>query len=168
MFNQTIAHAEVEVLRARTGGAYRMKNSGGAYISGLSLPAKGSMPAAIGKTGTILSTGTQVRGTSTLFKNEIYAGDFLYAKDVVRRVVSVDSNTMLTIEDAFPTDIAVAVIPMICKAQMYVAIYAKNTHASGDAIIQEAPIAAANTFLNGGSPISYDASAGRLEFQLHR
>lgn len=167
MFNETIAHPEVQVLRARTGGAYRIKGSGGAYVSGSNFPTKGSIPVATSKTGTILSTGRNVRGTGTQFINEIRSGDFIYAKDVVRRVVSVDSNTALTLDDAFPTDIAVPVTPLVCQSQLYKAIYAKNTHTSVDAILQEAQIAPGNTFLCGGSPISYDASSGRLEFQLH-
>lgn len=167
MFNETMTHAEVQVLRARTGGAYRIKGAYGAFVSGSSFPAKGSIPTATGKSGTILSTGALVRGTDTKFLNEIRPGDFIYAKDVVRRVISVESNTTLTLDDGFPTDIAVGVIPLVCQSQLYKAIYAKNTHGSADAILQEAPIAAGNTFLCGGSPISYDATSGRLEFQLH-
>lgn len=168
MLNSTITQTEVEVFRAQTGGAYRIKGAYGVIVRGSSFPAKGSIPVASGLSGTILSTGTHVRGTNTSFKSQITPGDFLYQKDVVRRVVEVYSDTLLEVEDAFPTDIAAPVIPMICRGGAYKVIYAKNVHASGAGILQEAPFASGNTFLGGGSPISFDASGGTIEFTLHQ
>jgi hypothetical protein len=156
-----------EVFQASTGGRYRIKSAYGIVATGTAFPAKGSIPAASGKSGTILSTGTKVRGTSTLFMTQFTEGDFLYQKEVVRRVTAVLSDTLLEIADAFPTDISVAVIPMKCEFNHYKTIYAKNVHASGAAIIQEGRLSSGNTFLGQGVPISYDADAGTLEFTIH-
>lgn len=169
MFNETPFHAEVATFRAQTGGAYNIQGAYGLMVRGSSFPTKGSIPIATGKSGTIISTGKKVRGdANTRFLSEMREGDYLYHKDVVRRIAYVESDYMLTLTQEFPTDITVAVIPLVCESQFYKAIYAKNTHASADAILQEAPITPGNTFLNGGAPISYDASSGELEFQVHK
>lgn len=160
---------ETATFRAQTGGAYNIIGAYGAMASGSAFPTKGAIPIPTGQSGTIISTGKWVRGTSTLFISQMHAGDYLYHKDVVRRIDYVETDTLLVLTQAFPTDIASGEIPMLCQAQFYKAIYAKNTHGSTDAKLQEAPITPGNTFLNEGSPISFDASGGgELEFQVHK
>lgn len=157
---------ETHTFRVQTGGAYNIIGAYGQMVSGSSFPTKGAIPIPTGKSGTIISTGKRVRGTGTLFTRELVAGDFLYHKEVVRRIDFIESDTMLTLTQAFPTDIASAEIPLLCPQQQYTSIYAKNTATSGDAKIQESPITPSNTFLNQGSPVSYDATAGELEFTV--
>lgn len=169
MFNETLYHPEVATFRAATGGAYNLIGAYGVMAKGSNFPAKGAIPIPTGKSGTIVSTGKAVRGTSTLFTRQMKPGDYLYHKDVVRRIDYIVSDTLLFLTQAFPSDIAVGEIPLYCESQMYKAVYAKNTNVLSVAVFQEAPLAMANTFLNGGSVISYDASSGgTLEFQLHK
>ncbi len=169
MFNETLSFPENATFRATTGGAYNIIGAYGIRSAGTAFPTTGAIPIPTGKTGTILSTGKKVRGTGTLFTKQMKPGDFIYAKNVVRMIDYIESDYMLTLTQAFPTDIAVAIIPLICECQFYKAIYFKNTHASSSAICQESPISPGNTFLNGGAVISYDASGGgTLEFQLHK
>jgi hypothetical protein len=136
--------------------------------TGTAFPVKGTIPQPSGLSGTIISTGKLVRGTSTLFSTQIGIGDYIYAKDVLRRVTAVFSDTTLELSQAFPTDISVAVIPLKVPAQGYKSILARNTHASADSIVQEAPMGIGSTFLNQGSPIAYDATGSELEFTVTR
>lgn len=169
MFNETLFHPERQVYRAATAGAYNFPSSYGIMASGSAFPNTGSIPVATGMTGTILSTGVNVRGSGTLFRSEFTIGDYIYAKNVVRRIVNIPSDTMIVLSQGFPTDITVAVIPLRCQSQYYKAIYAKNVHASTSAVVQEAPFAPGNTFFSGGAPIAYDASGGgTIEFQCHK
>lgn len=169
MFNETLYHPEFATFRAATGGAYNLIGAYGVIVKGSNFPAKGAIPIPTGKTGTIISTGIGVRGTGTKFNQEMKPGDYLYHKDVVRRIDYIVSDTLMFLTQAFPSDITVAEIPRYCENQMYKAVYAKNVNASTIATFQEAPLSPSNTFLNGGSVISYDASGGgSLEFQLHK
>lgn len=171
MFNETFFHAEQAVFRASTGGAYNLIGAYGVMTKGTVFNTKGAMPIPTGKSGTIYSTGKGVRGNSTLFLSQMKPGDYIYAKDVVRRIDYIVSDTLLFLTQEFPTDIAsgAPVIPLICEQQFYKSIYAKNTHASTSAVLQEAPMAPGQTFLNGGAPVSFDASGGgTIEFQLHK
>lgn len=159
---------EGATFRATTGGAYNIIGAYGAMMKGSSFPTKGAIPVPTGKSGTIISTGNWVRGTDTKFLSEMQPGDYLYHKDVVRKIDFIDSDTMLKLTQEFPSDIASGEIPLLCQSQFYSAIYAKSTHATVAATLQEAPIAAGNTFLNQGAPISYDATSGQLQFQVHK
>lgn len=164
MFSETPFHAENRTWRARTGSAYNFPGAYGIPASGSAFPTKGTIPSPQAKVGTILSTGVNVRGTSTRFTVDIYEGDYIYSKDVVRQVKAVISDTLLVLVQPFPTDISVAVTPLVCRNQYFKAIYASNVHASADAVVQEAPLAAGKPVLNGGSVISYDATGSTLEF----
>lgn len=171
MINQTLQHAEIQVWRAVTGGVYNFPKAYGEVVSGLIFPTVGSIPQATPKNGTIISQGKNVRGFGTLFMSQMKPGDYIYAKNVVRRIKDIISDTLLVINQAFPTDItSPAVTPMICEPQTYSMVYIKNTHASTSAILQEALIAAqAGQSLSGGSPLSYDASSGgTLEIEVHK
>lgn len=170
MYNETLYHPEIATLRARTGGAYNIIGAYGLMVRGSSFPVKGAIPIPTGKTGTIFSTGKKVRGNGTLFTKEMKPGDFIYAKDVVRMIDYIESDVMLTLRQEFPTDIdsGSPVIPLICEQQMYKSIYAKNVHSADAAILQEAPFAAGAVELNGGAPLSYDATSGTIEFSVKK
>lgn len=169
MINETMWHPEVGIWRAATGGAYNFPGAYGVIYSGSSFPAKGAIPQPVNKNGVIISQGKKVRGTGTLFTSQMKPGDHIYAKDVVRRIDYIESDTLLTLVEAFPTDILTPISPLLCEQQIYRMIYAKNTHASTAAVLQEAPFAAGNTHVSAGAPLSYDASGGgTIEFEAHK
>lgn len=74
---------------------------------------KDTVPASIAVTGTIETVGTKVIGTTTKFKTEYQIGDFVYvaAKSDVRRVVNIISDTQMTLETAFGSDVAAGGTP---------------------------------------------------------
>jgi hypothetical protein len=169
MINETLYHPEVALWRASTGGAYNFPGAYGVIYTGSAFPTKGAIPQPTGKNGTIISQGTKVRGTGTLFLSQMKPGDFIYAKDVVRQIDYIESDTLLTLKQGFPTDIATGISPLICEQQTYKMIYAKNTNASTAAVLQEAPFAFGNTHVSAGAPFSYDASGGgTIEFEGHK
>lgn len=169
MINEALYHPEVGIWRATTGGAYNFPGAYGTIYSGSAFPPKGAIPQPTGKNGTIISQGLKVRGTGTLFLSQMKPGDYIYAKDVVRRIDYIESDTLLTLVQAFPTDIATGISPLICEQQTYKMIYAKNVHTSTAAVLQEAPFSSGNTHVSGGAPLSYDASGGgTIEFEGHK
>lgn len=170
MINETLYHPESSIWRATTGGAYNFPSAYGIIASGTVFPNKGAIPVPTNKNGTIISQGKKVRGTGTLFlTQQIKPGDFIYAKEVVRQVDYVESETLLTLKQAFPTDIATGVSVLVCEQQTYKMVYAKNTHASSAGVLQESPMAAGNTHLSAGAPFSYDFSGGgTLEIEAHK
>lgn len=170
MINETPWHAEVGTWRATTGGAYNFPGAYGTIYSGSAFPNKGAIPQPVNKNGLIISQGKKVRGTGTLFTSQMKPGDHIYAKDVVRRIDYIESDTLLTLIEGFPTDIATPISPLLCEQQIYRKIAIKNVHASSNAILQEATIAPGTTpFVNGGAPLSYDASGGgTLEITVHK
>jgi hypothetical protein len=166
MFNQNIWHAEKATFRAITGGPYRLLGPYGTIVSGASFPSVGTIPVSSFKAGTIITQGTMVRGTGTTFKADVQEEDYIHASNVVRKVRSVISDTLIELEGAFPTDISVAVGLRICRPQVYNSIYAKSTGDADATSLQETPFPQNETFLNGGAPISYNATAGEIDFTL--
>jgi hypothetical protein len=169
MFNQNTWHAEKGTFRAVTGGPYRLFGAYGLIIYGSSFPARGTIPVSSPKAGTIISQGVMVRGTGTTFKADVQEEDYLHAKNVVRKVRNVISDTLLELEGGFPTDIASPGENLrVCRPQVYNAIYAKSTGSADATALQEAPFKQNDTLLNGGAPLSYDATAGEIDFTLSR
>lgn len=166
MFNQNEWHAEKSTFRAITGSAYRLPGPYGTIIYGAVFPAKGTIPLSSPKAGTIISQGAMVRGTGTTFKTDVQEEDYIHANNVVRKVKYVISDTLLELEGGFPTDITSAHGLRVCRPQVYNAIYAKSTGSADATAIREAPFRQNDTFLNGGAPISYDATAGEISFTL--
>lgn len=154
--------------RAVTGGAYNFPSSYyGIPASGTAFPTKGTIPVAQPRQGTFISQGVKVRGTNTKFLSDIYAGDFIYAKDVLRKVKYVESDTLLTLEQPFPTDVAAAIAPLITRGS-YLSTTVRNTHATTAAVVSEAPMIAGSVIIPE-APISYDASAGgTLDFTVSK
>jgi hypothetical protein len=167
-FNESMWHAQKADFRAVTGGAYRLPGAYGTIIYGNVFPTRGTIPVSTPKAGTITSQGNFVRGSGTAFKSAIQEEDFIHAKNVVRKVRHVISDTLLELEGGFPTDITVAEGFRICRPQDYKSIYAKSTSTSADAILQEAPFRQGDTHFSGGAPLSFDATSGEISFDLTR
>lgn len=169
MTDQTFWHANIGTFRATSGGAYNIPGAYGIINRGSAFPTKGAIPVPTGKSGTIISTGVNVRGTGTLFLSELKQDDYLYHKDVVRRIKYITSDTLLVLAEAFPSDITVGETPLNCEAQYFVNIDWKNSHATTTAVLQEAPVGPGTFGRNAGAPISYDASGGgTLEFTVQK
>jgi hypothetical protein len=166
MFNQNQWHAEKQTFRAMTGGAYKLLGPYGTIIQGTNFPAKGTIPMSCPKAGTIISTGLYVRGTGTTFKTDVQEEDYIHANNVIRKVRHVISDTLLQLEQAFPSDISTAHGLWICRPQVYNSIYAKSTGDADATALQEVPFAQNDTLVNGGAPISFDATAGQIDFTL--
>lgn len=165
-FNERMWHAETNVFRAVTGGAYRLVGAYGLIVYGSNFPRVGTIPLSTPMAGTIISQGVNVRGTGTLFLSQVKEGYFLHAKNVVRRVRHVISDTLLELEGGFPTDIAAPGEGVrICRPQTYISVYVKST-GDADAILQEAPFRQNDTSFDGGAPLSYDATTGELSFEV--
>lgn len=166
MINETLFHNESGTFRAVTGGAYNIPNSYGEIVSGSSFPIKGTIPVAVTQIGTFVSGGKAVRGTGTQFTKFIIPGDYLYDGTVLRQIDYVQSDTLLFLKEAFPTDVSVAAAVKTCSRQFFKIIIAKSTHASANAILQEAPFVIGDHTYNGGAPLSYDATSGQISFQM--
>lgn len=166
MFNQNEWHAEKAVFRAVTGGAYKLLGPYGRIIQGSSFPKKGTIPLSSPKAGTIITTGLMVRGTGTHFLTDVQEEDFIHANNVVRKVRHVITDTLLELEQAFPVDISSAHGLWVCRPQVYNAIYAKSTGGADATALQEVPFAQNDVYNQGGAPISFDATAGQIDFTL--
>lgn len=137
------------------------------------IPAKGCFPLPLTKTGTISTTNTDatkpgktVLGVGTLFQSEIQVDDYLAdSNGVLRRVVYIFSDTMLEIEAKFPTQLSAAAVKISRKSNFKM-IAAKSTGSVDATALQEQVFPVGETFLNGGSPVSYDVTAGQISFQL--
>lgn len=165
-FNETRDHAETNLFRAVTGGAYRLVGAYGLIVYGSNFPKVGTIPLSTPKAGTIISQGAMVRGTGTSFLSDVKEGYFIHAKNVVRRVRYVMSDTLLELEGGFPTDILTPGEGLrICRPQVYKSVYIKST-GSADPTLQEAPFRQNDTSFDGGAPLSFDATSGELSFEV--
>jgi hypothetical protein len=168
MLNETLFHAENGAFRAQTGGAYNIPNAYGEIMRGTSFPRKGTIPEAVTREGTFKTTGKAVRGTSTQF-TKLLQGSYLYNGDVLRQIDHVVSDELMFLKQAFPSDVSVSTNVKVCERQFYKSIYAKSTHATEDATLQEAPFSPGDAFLDGGAPVAYDTtSAGEISFSVHQ
>lgn len=137
------------------------------------IPNKGTFPLPNTKTGTITSTpgstGTDnkraVVGTGTLFRTEVFVGDYIYAGDVLRMVTEISTDTLLFVRNPFPSTVTAAELK-ICRAGKYKIVQVKNT-GPVDGVYNEAKIEAADVVLRandmGLAPVSYDVSASTAE-----
>jgi hypothetical protein len=167
MFNETMWHAEKQTFRAVTGGAYNIPGAYGIQVYGAVFPAIGTIPISNPTSGTIISQGVAVRGTNTRFTTELSEDDHIHAKNVVRKISQIMSDTLLFLTAGFPTDITVASSYRVCKPQTYKGIIARST-GSANATLQESIFVPNDVFVNGGAPISYDATAGQISFEVSR
>ena len=67
-----------------------------------------TIPASANATGTISTDGAAVTGTGTLFKTEMPKGSWLTSigADEIRQVLTVESDTLVYLSDAFTADLA--------------------------------------------------------------
>lgn len=65
-------------------------------------------PASTEGTGTYASSGTRVTGTTTTFTTEVSEGDYLVSdtEKTVRKIKKVLSDTVLVLEEAFPSNVS--------------------------------------------------------------
>lgn len=169
MINERKWHAEEAIYRAVTGSNANFPDGDGTFTNG-TFPTKGTIPKAVTKTGTIKSTGDRVRGTGTNFLSDVNVGDFIYDEDAaVRKVKSIESATMLTLESGFPSDLSSATDFHVCEKQYFVFVYAKSV-GTADAELQEAPFIVNDTHVSGGAPLAYDASMAnaKISFECHK
>lgn len=176
MLNQKITNEEKESFRVKVTSAGSTTHP----VLGV-IPNKGCFPIPVLGTGTISTTNTDaadpgliVTGVGTLFMTGTAAikpqvGDYIASDSAgatIRRIMEIRSDTQIKIEAKFVTQLAAASF-YIVKKSFYKMIYAKST-GTADAILQEQGFAQGNTFLNGGSPVQYDASTANaaIEFQL--
>jgi hypothetical protein len=138
---------------------------------------KGCIPkAAVLKAGgtiTTVSTGGQdgktVLGTSTSFIADVAEGDYLTdTNGICRKVLNVFSDTRLSIESKFPTDLTNYTATSIRKAKEYSSVEAKSTGTAA-AILQEQTFVINDIFVCEGAPVSYDVStaSSQISFTLH-
>lgn len=168
MYNNLLEYPENNVFRAVTGATSVFPNGAKGVPTSASFPTTGTIPIARSMTGTILTTGVNVRGTGTTFEKDFKIGDFLFNNvKAVRKIVAIESDTVMTLEAAFTSDIAVAIAALKCEPQIFKMIQIENTGA-GAAEVQEAPFAPGSRIITYGAPIAYDASAGTLAFTVSR
>lgn len=161
----TRAQSEQQRLRVVTGTTHPILGAIGT---------KNCLPLPDTKTGTITcnvttTVGTEnkkvVFGTNTLFRTEVFEGDYIYAADVVRKVLYITSDTQLILEQPLPTDISGVALKVV-RSGKYKIIGASST-GSADAIYQEAKfeVGQVGTVANeaGLVPVSFDASAANAE-----
>jgi hypothetical protein len=129
----------------------------------------GVFPASSTKTGTITSTGTDVRGTGTLFLTEVRKGDYIWCQNQIRKVTVIYNNTRLTVNAAFAPDVAaqalktVRQVPNIKLSISNVdSVTAYLGTLTADAQILEPGQSVNYTSDNGMGPIAYNPNGGTL------
>lgn len=173
MFNETKWHPEEGLYRAVTGSNSNFPTGANGVPSTVSFPTKGTIPIAKTNTGTLSTTGINVRGVGTLFLSEFKPGDWLYNSSAatiqsVRKIRSITSDTVMQLEQAFGVDVS-GIAVLKCEPQTFKAIQSESTGTAA-AILQEAPFAIGSRIISGGSPIAYDASASnaQISFTCHK
>lgn len=165
MINETLYHPERETFHVVSGQTYDAFPQSDGTIIADTLPAKGTIPIAAQKTGTISSTGASVRGTNTVFATELRENDFLYDGDAaVRRITKIISNTLLEVTHGFPSDLSDADV-LYCERQAF-SLVQWNCSGTAAAELQGAPLAVGERGLNGGAPLAYDASASNAQISF--
>ena len=78
---------------------------------------KDTVPRSASVTGTIETVKKKVIGSGTKFTSEFQAGDYLYvaAKSEVKRITNIASDTEMTLESAFSSDVAAGGTPKLVK-----------------------------------------------------
>lgn len=138
-------------------------------------PAKGTLPEGRTLTGTFSSVGTIVTGTGTLFETELGGvRGWLYSTtdNELRTFFQINGNLNLVLEEAFTSNQTNE--PVIVCMPLYMAIAAKNTHATNDSQLNGRKFSAGTVknfnFDAGINPITYDdasgGSTGEITFDL--
>lgn len=176
MVNQTIFHDETEVYRLA------IPTTGVTHpILGI-FAAKGCVPAPVTKDGTISTDNTDssggcvVRGVGTLFtqasaitnnNSDYQIGRFLVNADgVCRRIKAVNSDTIITLVNPFPASLSSSAPKLVINKPAMITAKSVGTV---DAIMQEQDFVVGESFVGGGTPLSYDVSAAgaQIDFSIH-
>lgn len=84
-----------------------------------------TVPASTAGTGVITSSGTFITGVGTLFSSEVRQNDFIFdavTNKEVRRVLSVGSDTFLSIDQAFSAPIAGGAFRIVRSSLVFIGI----------------------------------------------
>lgn len=163
MINNLLEYPERNLFRAVTGVTSVFPNAQfGIPVSG-TFPTKGTIPRARQMTGTLVTAGVYVRGTGTFFERDFKIGDFVYNNDkAVRKIVSIESDILMTLEATFTADVTVAVNALKCEPQIFKVIQVESLGTVA-AEVQEAPLGVSSRFISWGAPIAYDASTANAQ-----
>jgi hypothetical protein len=162
--NQNLTNNEYLVERIKTGVTHP-------YLG--AIPTTGCIPLPETLTGTISTdnsggatagNGKIVLGVGTIFLTEVMPGDFLYNGTSVRKVRYVFSDTMLEIENAFPSSLTTQALK-VPKRNLYKRIQV-SCAGTGNSIVQEAHIKIGDIVVTGGTPLAYDAAAANAELEF--
>lgn len=162
--NQGLINNEYLVERIKTGVTHP-------YLG--SIPTTGCIPLPETLTGTITTNnaggptagdGKIVIGSGTIFLTEVAPGDFIYNGTSVRKVRYVFSDTMLEIENAFPSSLTTQALK-VPKRMLYKRIQV-SCAGSANSIVQEAALKIGDIIVTGGTPLAYDAAAANSELEF--
>lgn len=142
------------------------------------IPVKGCFPLPLTMTGTIttentgggLTLGLVVFGVSTLFLTggvtaKVEVGDFLAnSNGVIRRITSIESNTVLHINAKFPSSLSGAAVKLVRK-NSFRWILASSTGTAA-ATLNEQGFAVNDKWFDDGAPVSYDVSTASSEISF--
>lgn len=143
---------------------------------------KDTVPASASVTGTIETVGTKVIGTGTLFTTEFQIYDCLYvaAKSEYRIVMNIVSDTEMTLDAAFTSDVAGGGTPKLINRFKATKIEVENVGlgtatidgqnlASGTkACFEKQPYGASRAITDFISPIVLDASSSDCQVTIVR
>lgn len=144
------------------------------------IPVKGTFPLPLTQTGTITTNnaggapalaGRIVAGVGTLFITggvtyKVEVGDYLAHPTTreIRRIEFVNSDTMLTLVNAFSASVT-GVALLLVKKNYYRYILASSTGTAA-ASLNEQGFAINDKFFNDGAPLSYDVSTASSEISF--
>lgn len=176
MINQTLFHDETEIYRLAIPTAGVTHPILGNFLN------KGCVPAPVTKAGTISTDNTDssggcvVLGVGTAFtqadaitnnNSDYQIGRFLVnATGICRRIKAVNSDTIITLVNPFPTSLASSAPKLVINKP---AMITAKSVGSVDAILQEQDFVIGESLVGGGSPLSYDVSAAgaQIDFSIH-
>ena len=131
---------------------------------------KRSIPSNTNGTGTVVTHGIAIVGTSTLFTTEMPAGSYLVDETnwEVRKVVRVDSDTLAFLEFPFTNDLASAAPSIISRVKAK-AIEINLVKVSGVVLLDNVALTGPLKLQRNGKlvrPVIVDATGGSLEYDV--
>lgn len=133
----------------------------------LSTSSAARLPAEVTMTGLIshVNSTKLVTGVGTLFLKELKVGAYIYANGVLRKITYIESDTRLTVESTFGTDLN-SVALKVCESAIYRRIRIENVHASAAASVlgQALPAGKHVEYYEpaGLEPLFYDGTSSTL------
>ena len=143
---------------------------------------KDTVPASASVTGTIETVGTKVIGTGTLFTSQFQIFDCVYvaAKSEYRIVQNIVSDTEMTLDSAFTTDVAAGGTPKLVKRFQCTKITVDNigaglatidgqTLGAGKSVVfEKQPYGSSRAISDLLNPILVDATASNCNITIVR